>query len=79
MKTNYQARYERWWLHKDVRFNDGDPWKRVTKVTLVGPPSFVYGSVWLTFADGAEQHVPCGNAFRPRKWDVQVRETSPTE
>jgi len=77
-KYDYQERYERWWLKKDVRFHDGDPWKRCTGVTLIGPPSFVYGCVELEFADGAKRIIPT-KAFRPRKWDVQVRETSPTE
>lgn len=72
---DYQRRYESWWLNKRCRlaFHHLTPFMLVTKVKLVGPPSFVYGSVWLTFEDGSECFVPCGNAFKPRKCDVEVQ------
>jgi len=71
---DFQERYERWWLHKHcrLRFQSG-AFKRVIKVKLVGPPSFVYGTVWLCFEGGEEVPVMHGDAFKPRKCDVEVQ------
>ena len=76
-----RERYERWWLGKKVLLRGMDPedpppgWpKRVVKVEMVGPPSFVYGDVWLHFEDGTNEPVryPPEGVFRPRKKDVIV-------
>lgn len=77
MSWEHQERYERWWKGKLCRFAlRGGEFKRVTKVELVGPHSFVYGSVWLHFEGGEKAAVPCGDAFKPRKFDVEVKEES---
>jgi hypothetical protein len=70
-----QQTYEGWWLGKRcrIRAQAEQPFRRVEKVRLVGPPSFVYGSVWLTFDDGEEMFVVTPS-YRPRKRDVLVEE-----
>ena len=73
MIVDEQEKYERWWLGKRCRlYLSQRPFKKVIKVELVGPPSFVYGSVWLHYEDGTNENVYCGNAFKPRKKDVEV-------
>ena len=58
-------RYERWCLGKHI---DG---KEIVKVRLIGPPSFVYGSVIVETEDGKEYFLPKPwNAFKPRKKDL---------
>jgi hypothetical protein len=68
--------YQEWWLHKWVR-PAGRPYeefKYVTKVNWCGPPSGVYGDVWLIYSDGTERPVPTGpEQFRPYKKDMEVR------
>jgi len=73
MNANAQEKYERWWLGKFCRVRGGTEFKQVKEVRLVGPPSFFYGDVWLVFADGEERPVYHGDAFTPRKSDVEVR------
>jgi hypothetical protein len=70
----WQAKYEEWWLNKRCRVV-GDimhGFKRVVKIKLVGPPSYVYGMATLIFEDGSDRNVSTSSAFRPRKCDVEV-------
>lgn len=70
-----QSKYERWWLGKycRLRFSMG-PFRKVIKIKLFGPPSFVYGTVELTFEDGEIVNVCTVHSFRPRKYDVEVKD-----
>lgn len=70
-----QERYERWWLGKKCRqkFSTG-AFRKVTKVILYGPLSFVYGTVELVYEDGRAENVNMGDAFKPRKSDVEIQE-----
>ena len=72
-KEDCRERYLRWWLGKEVRFNAGDPFKKVIRIHLVGPEHFAWGRVMFLFEDGTVRYVPT-MAMRPRKWDVQVKE-----
>jgi len=71
--STQRRKYERWWLGKRCRL-DGSTreFRLVVRVEMVGPPSFVYGDVWLHYDDGDREHVFHGEAFRPRKADVQT-------
>lgn len=72
---NPRERYCRWWEGKLCRrVGSNKPFKRVIEVECVGPPSFVYGTVILHYEDETSEHVLCGNAFKPRKTDVEVKE-----
>jgi len=71
----YQKRYEKWWLGKMVRqAGTNGKFRRVTKVVLHGPPSFVYGIVTLHFKGGGYENVTQVNAFRPRKRHIEVKD-----
>lgn len=66
-------KYARWWVGKRCRNALSDePFKLVVDVKLIGPPSFVYGSVWLVFEDGTEKPVISYGSFVPRKSDVEI-------
>jgi len=73
-KWDFQKRYENWWLGKRVRTPPGQgEFRLVTAIELVGPPSFVYGNVWLTFEDGTTDFVKSDpNSFKPIRADVEV-------
>lgn len=72
-KSDYQERYDRWWLGKMCKPRGYKMhFKRVVQVQLIGPPSFVYGHVKLHFSDGDVVTVHQGEAYRPRKRDVEV-------
>lgn len=66
-------RYERWWLGKLCRASSLEPYRKVKRIELVGPPSFVYGDVWLEFDDGEKVCVP-HHGMKPTKADVDVCE-----
>ena len=67
-----QERYDRWWRGKKCRTaHSTGPFKRVVRIRLAGPPSFVYGVAILVFADGTESNIPTPS-FKPRKCDVEV-------
>lgn len=69
--------YWDWWLHKKIRVaGNSGPFKRCVKIDLFGPPSFVYGTVMLTFEDGTTANICPVGAFRPRKCDVEVEKFS---
>lgn len=75
-----RQRYERWLLGRRVgrAFIDGKAirLRLVTAVELLGPPSFFYGGIALTYADGSRELVPPrGDAFVPRKGDFEIAET----
>lgn len=72
-KSDFQEVYERWWLGKKCRLPNGEV-KKISEIELVGPPSFVYGTVFLHFSDGTDRHVSCEGAYRPRKKDVEIVE-----
>lgn len=52
--------------------DSGTPYRRVTKVELVGPPSFVYGLVVLHFEDGGVLNLVRPGHHRPAKSWVEV-------
>jgi len=65
--------YRKWWQGKYCRImGSRGPFKLVDDVKFHGPPSGVYGSASLRFADGSQTNIPCGKAFKPRKMDVEV-------
>lgn len=73
--TDYQERYNRWWLHRRCRRANSDrEFKLVTRVELVGPPSFFYGFVVLHYSDGTTENISPVYASKPRKTDVDVLE-----
>lgn len=70
-------RYERWWLGKYCRpaMYTQQLFKRVVKIDMVGPPSFVYGQITFHYEDGTNNIIAgMGNAYKPRKCDVEVEE-----
>lgn len=73
-----QERYKNWWEGKYCRLAErgGGEYKYVKRVEFIGPPSGVYGGVILYYLDGSRDYViPLnGNAFKPRKMDVEVEE-----
>jgi hypothetical protein len=80
-----KERYERWWLGKYCcPANQRKPHKKVTAIEMVGPPSFVYGSIILHYEDDTDDIVGGGfiegcyrrEAFKPRKCDVNVLDQS---
>lgn len=75
--TIYRERYERWWLGKYCRpvAYSSEPFKKVIKISLFGPPSFVYGNITFHYEDGTE-HIVAGadDAYRPRRCDVEIKE-----
>jgi len=74
-KNDYQERYDRWWYGKLCRPAGADyPFKRVAAIKLHGPPSFVYGQAELFYEDGDTMIINHGEAFRPRKIDVEVQD-----
>jgi hypothetical protein len=75
---DHQLKYERWWLNKRCRLaHSSRAFSRVVKVMLYGPPSFIYGCVFLHFDDGSNAPVMHGNSFKPRKCDVEVERALP--
>ncbi len=77
-KWNYYTAletYEKWWLGKLVYLNGEDPStaKRVTKIEVRGPFSFVYGDADIFFEDGTYIILPnLPEPYRPRKQDLIV-------
>jgi hypothetical protein len=73
-KYDHQKKYEKWWLGKHCRLAGSNRrFKLVKDINLFGPPSFVYGSVELVFADNSAECVYHGQSFKPRKKDVEVK------
>jgi len=71
----WKEKYEKWWLYKYCRAaGSTGEFKRVIKIEVFGPPSFVYGTAELTFEDGTTMHPGTPYTFKPRKMDVEVRE-----
>lgn len=85
--TEYKERYEKWWLGKYCRpASHGEkPFKKVVKIEMCGPPSFVYGQISFIYEDGTEDIVAGGlivgtvgcrrgdTAYKPRKCDVEIK------
>jgi hypothetical protein len=73
--TVCRERYERWWLGKYCRpAYSNAPFRKVVKIDLVGPPSFVSGQLTFHYEDGAYDIVAgMGNAYKPRLCDVEVQ------
>jgi hypothetical protein len=70
-----QKRYDSWWLGKICLAPNTGVFKKVVRVELHGPPSFVVGVVKLHFEDGTCEFVRTHpNAYKPKKTDVQVKE-----
>ena len=81
-RTICRERYERWWLGKYCRpawCNRNQRFKKVVKIDLIGPPSFVSGQITFHYEDGTDDMVAgMGNAYKPRKCDVEVRQDKPS-
>lgn len=75
MKESPQQRYERWWLGKYIKANGVKEFKLVIEIELIGPPSFTYGSIVLTFDDDTTSNV-VSQGYRPNKNDVEVLQTA---
>lgn len=71
-KDKAQARYERWWLGKRCRLPGHHTFRKVVKVEAIGPPSFVYGVVKITFEDGSYHFPGDPYCFKPSKKHVEV-------
>ena len=78
-RTICRERYERWWLGKYCRPAYGwpnHPFKKVIKIDLIGPPSFVCGQLTFHYEDGTEDIVAgMGNAYKPRRCDVEIAQS----
>lgn len=75
--TICRERYESWWLGKNCRptARSNQPFKKVVKIDLLGPPSFVSGQLTFHYEDGTEDIVAgMNNAYKPRKCDVEVKD-----
>ena len=71
----WKKKYESWWLGKYCRpiARKDAGFKKVVKIELLGPPSFVYGQCLVKFEDGSEIWLPNEfGAYRPRKKDMDV-------
>jgi hypothetical protein len=68
--------YEKWWLGKYCHpANSNCEFKKVSKIIMHGPPSFVYGQIDMVYEDGSMDIVNGGlSVYKPRKSDVIVRE-----
>ena len=77
-KAFYQMIYEHWWLGKQARLTSCPtmPFRRVTRIRLEGPQHFNYGTVYLTFDDGAELPIYTSNVrlLKPTKRDIVLKE-----
>jgi len=77
--TVCRKRYEGWWLGRYCRpawCNVAQPFKKVVKIELLGPPSFVSGQLVFHYEDGTEETIAgMGNAYKPRRCDVEVQES----
>jgi hypothetical protein len=70
-----RERYRKWWEGKLCRKAHTDrPFKRVVNIVFYGPPSFFSGFLDLVFEDGTMERIAPVHAFRPRKFDVEVKE-----
>ena len=69
-----KRRYRKWWKGKKCRLTHSESeFKEVNFLTFLGPPSMVYGEVYLVYMDGTNELVKHSiNTFRPRKKDVEV-------
>lgn len=80
MKEHPVDAYKRWWVGERCRLRGSDkPFRVVTDVKWVGPPSGVYGNAYLVYSDGTTENVRTPirgfgkpDYFRPRKKDVEV-------
>lgn len=71
--ANEQEKYEKWWLGKMCRVRNAKVFSKVIKVTLNGPPSFVYGNVYLDFEDGRKDVFVYCLTNKPTRKDVEIR------
>lgn len=71
-----KERYKRWWAGRfcKTKYRHRARFKKVVDVEVFGSPSFVYGTASLIFADGTSETIYQGDAYVPRKRDVEVRE-----
>lgn len=74
-KDEWQNKYNQWWKGKLIKIYELEVPRRVARVKLIGPPSFVYGAAEFVFEDGSTQLIPT-NSYKPRKSDVIVIEES---
>ena len=74
-KYHIQDRYRKWWVGKKCRpTGDMREFKRVKDVIFHSSFSGVYGRGELIYEDGTTGLITCGEAFKPRKGDVEVLE-----
>lgn len=72
-KYDIQDRYRKWWVGKKCRpVGYMGEFKRVKDVIFYSSFSGVYGTGKLVFEDGTESMIFCGEAYKPRKRDVEV-------
>ena len=69
-----KKRYRKWWLGEECRLlGSHSDYKLVSNLVFLGPPSMVYGEVYLVYSDGTNERIKHPqNTFRPRKKDVVV-------
>ena len=72
-KYDIRDRYCKWWVGKKCRpVGYMGEFKRVKDVIFYSSFSGVYGTGKLVFEDGTESMIFCGEAYKPRKRDVEV-------
>ena len=72
-KYDFQDRYCKWWVGKKCRpAGQIAGFKRVKDVIFHSSFSGVYGTGELIYEDGTNGLITCGEAFKPRKKDVEV-------
>lgn len=62
-----------WWVGKYCRTRSHHEFKKVVDVKTFGSKSYVTGNAVLVFEDGDESQIYIGDAYRPRKKDVEVQ------
>jgi hypothetical protein len=70
-----KIKYERWWLNKKCRRAlSRKPFRLVTGVRVIGPPSGFNAIVDLTYDDGETELIgpPARGGFKPNKTAVEV-------
>ena len=79
-KYDIRDRYCKWWVGKKCRpAGYMGEFKRVKDVIFISSFSGVYGSGLLVYEDGTEGVIMCGEAYKPRKKDVEVMDENENE
>ena len=77
-KIEIENKYRKWWIGKYCRLTGQihKEFKKVIDLVFYSPPSGFCGSVELIYEDGSIDNISQGNAFRPRKRDVEIKENN---